>query len=136
MAVERSPAKGGHSRPSYNPKKSTVVFDDLPVEVRLTKINVSRAGENLDEARKDLLNFIQEHRGIKPQVKSILTAKSKRKKAYIADSKLTECAQGIIELFDNKYALFMSTGPHPCKLGLKLFDAKKNLKKSTNLIQE
>ena len=46
------------------------------------------------------------------------------KKSYIVDSACTECALGIIKLFENKMDLFSSTGPHTCLHGLEIFDAR------------
>ena len=46
------------------------------------------------------------------------------KKPYVVVSKCTECALGIVELFDKEVDVFMSTGPNPCKHGLNIFDAK------------
>ena len=45
------------------------------------------------------------------------------KKPYVVVSKCTECALGIVELFDKEVDVFMSTGPNPCKHGLNIFDA-------------
>ena len=49
---------------------------------------------------------------------------SKTKKTYVADGERTQCVHGILELLDNEYLLFRNTGPHLCKHGLGVFDAK------------
>ena len=73
-----------------------------------------------------LLNGILEHGGQKPpgKIQTHSQDKTNTKKVYVVDSKCTDCKLGIIVLFDNKYELFSSTGPHPCKYGLTIFDAK------------
>ena len=128
MRIKRSPShsKGDHSRSANNPNNSNEVFDDLPVEVRMAKVNVQKAGSNLEWARKELENCIKTYYGLKLLGKAHTPSQDKAnmKKAYIADSRCTECVRGIIGLFDNKFNLFQSTGPHYCKNGLELLDAK------------
>ena len=64
MEVERSAkaSKAGSSTSANNSKSSDNVFNDLPIEIRLTKINVEKEGEKLTNARKALTNCILEHR--------------------------------------------------------------------------
>ena len=90
MGVGRSPPKWANNQTSSdNSKNMLSVFEDLPLEVRLTKIKVLRTGENLDKATKALLNCILEHRGQKPpgKVHTHSQDKANMKKAYVVDSK-------------------------------------------------
>ena len=81
-------------------------------------MNVQKAGSNLEWARKELENCIKTYYGLKLLGKAHTPSQDKAnmKKAYIVDSRCTECVKGIIGLFDNKFNLFQSTGPPYCKL--------------------
>ena len=78
------------------------------------------------KARASLRTCISIYRGHAPSGKVHTRSHDKfsSKRSYTVDGMSTKCIGGLVDMFDNEFELFKSIGPHTCKHGLEIMDAK------------